>query len=123
VARMFELVPKRSGDDPAMPHDAAAADGAETPDPEAEHAAPSTGDATMYAAGHAEEDIMEATHAEARAPILPSESSPVPKVDMSQVWGRVEAAEPAVPDTTDATDAVDAVLAEGGFLPGSGRPG
>ena len=120
VARMFELVPKRSGD-PAMPH-GAAADGAETPYPEAGHAAPATEDA-MHAAEHAEADTMEETHAEAQASALPAEPPPVPKVDISQIWGSVEAVEPAVLDTTDATDVVDAVLAEGGFLPGSGRSG
>jgi flagellar assembly protein FliH len=93
VARMFELVPKRSGG-PVLLHGAVAADGAEAPHPEAEHDAPAAED-SAHAAGN---------------------------VDMSQVCGRAETMEPAVLDATDAAD-VDAVLAEGGFLPGSGRPG
>ena len=120
VARMFELVPKRAGD-PAMPHEAAAGD-AETPRPEAGHAIPATEDA-MHAAEHAEADAAEAAHEAAQASALLADPSPAPKVDMSQIWGSVEAQAPAAPDSTDATDMVDAVLAEGGFLPGSGRSG
>ena len=101
VARMLELVPKRTLA-PAEPAAAASADGEETPHPEVENAA----------------DVC----AEPRAPEVP-EPPPAPQVDLNRVWGgeRQPKAQSALVDATDAKDAVDAVLAEGGFLPGAGE--
>jgi len=115
AARMFELVPKRSCE-PAMPQDAEATDDAGILYAETENLVPTADDA-LYAAEHADPDNTEERHAQAQASELPDEPSPAPKVDMSQVWDHPE------PAVLDAPDAMDAVLAEGGFLPGTGRSG
>ena len=137
VAHMLTLVPKR----PlvlAAPHDATAAEGADTPYSEGEEAVASA-DYALYEPEHAGLDSAdemrenpqtaeEADEVVAAVPelsvmsdnIVVPEGTPVPKVDLSRVWGRPEAV-PDVLDAADATDAVDAVLAEGGFLPAAGE--
>jgi len=109
VARMLELVPKRTLA-PVEPSAAANADGVEMPHHGAENVVPTPADPESAA------DVR----AEPQVPEVP-EPPPAPKVDLSRVLECQSVSESALVDATDATDAVDVVLAEGGFLPAAGE--